>query len=165
METSRAQQQQNQAESLVQNDDELEVDEAERQLEEEVRELEEGINQTAERILELRTTLPHQLKTTLASLLVAQRPVSYARSESQPGCSSDPLTSAVAGPSQRGAPLAEEVQKQAEKVQLLKQKISSIGSALPVVLNRRKECMARIDKLQPNKKTIHPAFKRKRTSG
>ncbi|XP_009629642.1 uncharacterized protein [Nicotiana tomentosiformis] len=162
METSRAQQQQNQAESLVQNDNELEVDEAERQLEEEVRELEEGINQTAERILELRTTLPHQLKTTLASLLVAQRPVSYAGSESQPGCSSDPLTS---GPSQRGAPLAEEVQKQAEKVQLLKQKISSIGSALPVVLNRRKECMARIDKLQPNKKTIHPAFKRKRTSG
>lgn len=95
METSRAQQQQNQAESLVQNDDELEVDEAERQLEEEVRELEEGINQTAERILELRTTLPHQLKTTLASLLVAQRPVSYARSESQPGCSSDPLTSGM----------------------------------------------------------------------
>ncbi|XP_070001851.1 uncharacterized protein [Nicotiana sylvestris] len=90
METSRAQQQQNQAASLV---DELEVDEAEGQLEEEVRELEERINQKAERVVELRTTLPHQLKTTLASLHVAQRPVSYAGSESQPGCSSDPLTS------------------------------------------------------------------------
>ncbi|OIT33161.1 PREDICTED: uncharacterized protein LOC109206353 [Nicotiana attenuata] len=161
METSRAQQQQNQVESRV---NELEVDEAERQLEEEVRELEERVNQTAERVLELRTTLPHQLKTTLASLHVAQRPVSYGGSESQPDRSSDPLISDVEGPSRRGAALAEEMQKQAEKVQLLKQKISSIGSALPIVLNKRKECMARIDKLQSRKKAIRPVFKRKRTS-
>lgn len=53
---------------------------------------------------------------------------------------------------------------EAEKLQLLKQKISSNASALPVILNRMKEYMARIDKLESSNGVIHPAFKRKRTS-
>lgn len=63
-----------------------------------------------------------------------------------------------------GASLAGEVQKEAEKAQLLKQKITSNASALPIVLNRMKEGMARIDKLQSSKKVIHSAFKRGRTT-
>lgn len=63
-----------------------------------------------------------------------------------------------------GATLAGEVQKEAEKAQLLKQKITSNASAIPIVLNRMKEGMAKIDKLQSSNKVIHPAFKRGRTS-
>lgn len=63
-----------------------------------------------------------------------------------------------------GAALAGEVQKEAEKAQLLKQKITSNASAIPIVLNRMKEGMAKIDKLQSSNKAIHPAFKRARTS-
>lgn len=63
-----------------------------------------------------------------------------------------------------GAALAGEVQKEAEKVQLLQQKITSNASAIPIVLNRMKEGMAKIDKLQSSNKAIHPAFKRARTS-
>ena len=51
-----------------------------------------------------------------------------------------------------------------EKLQLLKQKISSNASAMPVVLNRLKEYMARIDALDSSNMIIHPAFKMKQTS-
>lgn len=63
-----------------------------------------------------------------------------------------------------GAALAGEVQKEAEKAQLLKQKIASNASAMPIVLNRMKEGMAKIDKLQSSNKVIHPAFRRGRSS-
>lgn len=53
---------------------------------------------------------------------------------------------------------------EAEKLQLLKQKIASNGTAMPVILNRMKEYMARIDKLDSSNEIIRPAFKRKRTS-
>lgn len=52
---------------------------------------------------------------------------------------------------------------EAEKLQLLKQKIASNGTAMPVILNRMKEYMARIDKLDSSNGIIHPSFKRKRT--
>lgn len=42
--------------------------------EEELGNLEEEVNQMAEKVAEFRATLPDQLKTTLASLLAAQRP-------------------------------------------------------------------------------------------
>lgn len=60
--------------------------------------------------------------------------------------------------------LTGEEQEEAEKVQLLKQKILSNASAIPIVLKRMKECMSRIDKLESHNGFIHPAFKRKRTS-
>ncbi|MCD7460906.1 hypothetical protein HAX54_044713 [Datura stramonium] len=165
METRRAissrAQQQSQAETLGQDDD-LSESEEERGPEEEIRELEEEVHQMAEKIVDYRTTLPGQLKTTLDSILAAQRPVldtSFDEGpESQPGCSSDPPTSDIEG---CGAASAGEVQKEAEKVQLLKQKISSNASAIPIILNRMKEGMAKIDKLQSSNKIIHPAFKRR----
>uniref|UniRef100_A0A2N9I176 Uncharacterized protein n=1 Tax=Fagus sylvatica TaxID=28930 RepID=A0A2N9I176_FAGSY len=59
---------------------------------------------------------------------------------------------------------AEEDQETAEKLRLLKDKISSNVSAMPIVLKRMKECISRIDKLDSNNGIIHPAFKRKKTS-
>lgn len=52
----------------------------------------------------------------------------------------------------------------AKKIQLLKDKISSNVSAMPIVLKRMKECISKIDKLDSNNGIIHPAFKRKKTS-
>ncbi|XP_004231184.4 uncharacterized protein [Solanum lycopersicum] len=130
----------------------------------ELEEIEEEVNQMAERIAEYRGTISVQLKTTVSSVLTAQRPVLGTHfddgSESQSGSSGD-LSSDVEGPIESGhiAILAGEEQKE----QLLKQKISENASAIPVVLTRMKECMKRIDKLQSCNGVIHPAFKRKRT--
>ncbi|CAL5401010.1 hypothetical protein CsSME_00023918 [Camellia sinensis var. sinensis] len=68
--------------------------------------------------------------------------------------------------SDKGHQLSEEQDREtAEKTQLLKQKISSNVSALPLLLKRMKECISKIDNLQSsNEFIIHPAFKRKRTS-
>ncbi|KAH0733226.1 hypothetical protein KY290_002278 [Solanum tuberosum] len=130
----------------------------------ELEEIEEEVNQMAERIAEYRGAISVQLKTTVSSILTAQRPVLGTHfddgSESQSGSSGDP-SSDVEGPIESGniAILAGDEQK----VQLLKQKISENASAIPVVLTRMKECMKRIDKLQSCNGVIHPAFKRKRT--
>ncbi|XP_049386066.1 uncharacterized protein LOC125850245 [Solanum stenotomum] len=123
----------------------------------ELEEIEEEVNQMAERIAEYRGAISVQLKTTVSSILTAQRPDG---SESQSGYSSDP-SSDVEGPIESGniAILAGDEQK----VQLLKQKISENASAIPVVLTKMKECMKMIDKLQSCNGLIHPAFKRKRT--
>ncbi|XP_060213302.1 uncharacterized protein LOC132640640 [Lycium barbarum] len=132
------------------------------EVEEEVRELEEQVNQIADKVADYRTALPGQLQSIFSSVIAAQRPVFNTQGpESQPGCSNYPPTSDVEG---RGAALPEEVQKEAEKAQLLKEKISSNASAIPIVMNRMKEIMARIDKLQSSNKVIHPAFKRRKFS-
>ncbi|XP_004240103.2 uncharacterized protein [Solanum lycopersicum] len=156
-----------QPETLGQDDDDLSESESEseseegiQELEEEIRELEQQVQQMAEKIVDFRSTLPGQLKTTLDSILTAQRPL-FDTPESQPGCSNQPPTSDV---EELGAALAGEVQKEAEKAQLLKQKIASNASAMPIVLNRMKEGMAKIDKLQSSNKVIHPAFRRGRSS-
>ncbi|KAK4352877.1 hypothetical protein RND71_028395 [Anisodus tanguticus] len=154
METNRAIS--SRAKTLAQYDDVLELEE------EEVGQLEEVVTQIADKVADYRTSLPGQLNTTFGSILAAQRPILNTQGpESQPGCSNDPHTSDVEG---CGAALAGEVQKEAEKAQLLKEKISSNASAIPIVLNRMKECMARIDKLHSSKKVIHPAFKRRGAS-
>ncbi|CAN4097430.1 unnamed protein product [Withania somnifera] len=132
------------------------------QLEEEIQQLEEQVHEMAEKIVDYRTTIPAQLKTILHSILATERPLFDTQGpQSQPGCSNHPSTSDVEG---CGASLAGEVQKEAEKAQLLKQKITSNASAIPVVMNRMKESMTRIDKLQCSSKVIHPAFKRGRTA-
>ncbi|RVW59045.1 hypothetical protein CK203_106740 [Vitis vinifera] len=51
-----------------------------------------------------------------------------------------------------------------EKIQLLKQKISSNVSTIPVLLKRLNECMSMVDKLDSYNGIMHPAFKRRRTS-
>ncbi|XP_059312668.1 uncharacterized protein LOC132063920 [Lycium ferocissimum] len=136
-----------------QNDGVLELEE----------EMEEQVKQMAERITEYRETIPVQLKTTVSSIFTHQRPLLTTHFDYGPP--SNP-SSDVGGPIQSGsiALLAGEDQNEAEKVQLLKQKISENASAIPVALNRMKECMRRIDKLQSCNGVIHPAFKRKRTS-
>ena len=54
-------------------------------------------------------------------------------------------------------------QQNRDKVQLLKDKISSNIAAMPKVIKRMNDCISRIDKLVSSEVTIHPAFKRKKT--
>ncbi|XP_062155002.1 uncharacterized protein LOC133863044 [Alnus glutinosa] len=131
--------------------------------EEEVEKLEADVKEMAHKILEYRATLPDQLRTTLASALAAQRPVSPDGLGLAP--SGAPNTdSGGQFKSSEVAPQAEEDQEMAKKIQLLKDKISSNASAMPIVLKRMKECISKIDKLDSNNGIIHPAFKRKKTS-
>lgn len=58
--------------------------------------------------------------------------------------------------------LEEEDPENAAKIRLLKSKLSSNVSAMPVILKRMNECIAAIDKLGRCNVDIHPAFKRKR---
>lgn len=60
--------------------------------------------------------------------------------------------------------LTEGDQKIAEKVRLLKDKISSNISAMPIVLKRMKECMSKIENLDSYDGIIHPVFKKQNTS-
>ncbi|XP_073274606.1 uncharacterized protein [Primulina huaijiensis] len=147
------------------NDDESEVREGE---EDEVSKLEEEVERMAEQVLEYRTSLPNQLTTTLASLLSTQRPMipdpevrTISGSDSELGSSQG-----VARPVESGSMvlLVREDREEEEKIQLLKQKISTNASKMQIVLQRMKEYMARIDKLESSNDVIHPAFKRKRTS-
>ncbi|PIM99964.1 hypothetical protein CDL12_27537 [Handroanthus impetiginosus] len=152
------------------NDDASDLQEAAE--EEEVLKLQEEVDQMAQKVLEYRTTLPDQLNSTLSSLLASQRPVlpTHLVEEGwEPETRTVPALDSENGVSQ--GPIRDNVAlsvtddpEEAEKIRLLKQKISSNASALPVVLNRMKEYMAKIDKLESSNGIIHPAFKRKRTS-
>lgn len=144
--------------------DENELEERE---EEDVEKLEEDVNEMAQKILDYRTTLPDQLKSALASSLVAQRPAFPTRLSdgSEPGPSGCTNPDAE-GPIELGRrpPLAQEDHDTAEKTRLLKQKISSNASALPVLLKRMKECISRIESRESCNEFIPPVFKRKKTS-
>ncbi|XP_042037181.1 uncharacterized protein LOC121783234 [Salvia splendens] len=125
--------------------------------EEQVLKLELELEETAQKLLDYRTTLPGKLSSTISSLLQSQRPVL-------------PVPDADAGVNQglmresTGLPVVAD-SDEAEKLQLLKQKISSNATAMPVVvLSRLKEYMARIDALDSSNGIIHPAFEMKRTS-
>ncbi|KAH8488653.1 hypothetical protein Peur_059696 [Populus x canadensis] len=133
---------------------------------EKLEKLETEVKQMAKKILEYRTTLPDQLKTTVASLLSSQRPVlPHLDSGSDPGPSGElKPDSGGQDTSSRAALLTEEDRKTAEKTHLLKEKISSNVSAMPVVLKRMEDCISKIDKLYSYNGSIHPAFKKKRTS-
>ncbi|OIT22892.1 PREDICTED: uncharacterized protein LOC109216993 [Nicotiana attenuata] len=161
-----------QQQTVEQNDDITELEEAGilveevELLEEEVELLEEEVKQKAERIAEYRGRILAQLESDLSSIFAAQRPVLGTRFDNgsvfQPGSSSDPCSSDVGGPTDI-AMLAGEERKEAEKIQLLKKKNLESASAIPVALNRMKDCMARIDKLQSCNGVVHPTFKRKRS--
>lgn len=73
------------------------------------------------------------------------------------------IGSLEAAKSSEPATLSESDQKTTEKVRLLKEKISSNIALMPIVLNRMRECMSKIDKLDSSDQVIHPAFKRKKT--
>ncbi|GFY92562.1 hypothetical protein Acr_08g0009580 [Actinidia rufa] len=130
---------------------------------EELEKLESDVKEMAEKILEYRTTLPDQLKNALASTVAAQRPIFPIRVTDgfEPGSSGNPNPDA--GQSGEMHPLAED-QETAKKTQLLREKITRNVSAMPVLLKRMKECISRIDSLEPSNGFVHPAFKRKRAS-
>ncbi|KAI3800523.1 hypothetical protein L1987_28614 [Smallanthus sonchifolius] len=116
--------------------------------------LEEDVKLMAEKIAEFRDTLPDQLQNTLASILSAQRPVNFNRYDDAPGPSS-------INPNPESGRLVDEDLAHAEKIQRIKQKISSNASAMSAAqLKRMKDCMSRIDKLDSFNNGIHPAFKR-----
>ncbi|KAL1532695.1 hypothetical protein AAHA92_32671 [Salvia divinorum] len=113
--------------------------------EQEVLKLEDELEEIAQKLLDYRINLSGQCRL-FSSLLESQRLL-------LPGLMRD----------NAGLPvMADSVE--AEKLQLLKQKISSNASAMPVVLNRLKEYMATIDALDSSNRIIHPAFKMKETS-
>ncbi|CAM8925079.1 unnamed protein product [Rhodiola kirilowii] len=120
-------------------------------------ELESEVNAMARKIMEYRSSLPEQLKSRFASLIEAQRPVIK-------------LPDFLPGPSdgnvgEDGAPSNSEAEcdkETAEKICLLKQKMSSNASMVPLVIRRMNECIDRIDKLDTCSFTVNPVFKRKR---
>ncbi|KAJ1408578.1 hypothetical protein SESBI_23357 [Sesbania bispinosa] len=116
-------------------------------------ELESDLKEMAQKILEYRATLPDQLKATLLSVLDAQRP---SLPQLNTGASEQNIS--------RGESLsAPEDPETAKKLKLLNEKISSNCSAMPIVLKRMKDCIAKIEKLDSyNAAIIHPAFKRRR---
>ncbi|KAL2460696.1 hypothetical protein Adt_44116 [Abeliophyllum distichum] len=135
--------------------------------EEEVLKLEEEVEQIAQKVVQYRTSLPEEL----ASLLAFQRPTTHpgdGRSKTKahpaPGQESESGRSLGTGrhlESGNTASLVGVVQEEAERIQFLKQKISSNTSIMPIVLNRIQGYMARMDKLESLNGIIHPAFKRK----
>ncbi|KAK3194829.1 hypothetical protein Dsin_026139 [Dipteronia sinensis] len=133
--------------------------------EEELEKLESDVKQMAQRILDYRATLPDQLKNTFALILSAQRPaLPGIEPQSEPGPSLDHNPDSGGHVESKGTTLVGEEQKTADKICLLKDKISSNISAMPIVLKRMKECISKIDKLDSYNGIIHPAFKKKKPS-
>ncbi|KAG8477423.1 hypothetical protein CXB51_030377 [Gossypium anomalum] len=129
--------------------------ESEPDSEEDLEELESDVKKMAEKILEYRSAIPDQLKTTLASVLSSQAPDFSGIDEAG--------SSGERNPDSEDRELDTE-KRMKEKIQLLKEKISSNISAMPVLVNRMKECISRIEELDSGDSVIHPAFK-KRISG
>ncbi|KAL6323500.1 hypothetical protein AAG906_039075 [Vitis piasezkii] len=150
---------------------------------EELEELEADVKEMAQKVRHYRTTLPDQLKATFTSILSSQRPpfLEFV-SGSEPEASGEPNpvsggcicgacrgrgngdNSGCGGDGQSRVLLAQGDHETSEKIQLLKQKISSNVSTIPVLLKRLNECMSMIDKLDSYNGIMHPAFKRRRTS-
>ncbi|KAK7394806.1 hypothetical protein VNO78_15345 [Psophocarpus tetragonolobus] len=127
----------------------VEIEEAEE--DSEVESLESELKQMAQKVLDYRTTLPNQLHATLRSILDAQRPF-FPPVASEQNVSTEESSSVPEDP------------ETAKKIKLLNEKISSNCAAMPIVLKRMKDCIARIEKFDSyNDATIHPAFKRKKS--
>lgn len=157
-------------EALARNDVELLDQKEAEEEEEEIEKIEAEVKEMGEKILNYRTTLPLQLKSSLSSILAAQRPIILpthfdSGSESQPGPSTHPGPDGVRPIGSGNGALLEGEYQETEKIELLNQKFSSNASVMPVILKRMKDCMRRIDHLDScNGIIIHPAFKSKRTS-
>ncbi|KAG8391823.1 hypothetical protein BUALT_Bualt01G0227100 [Buddleja alternifolia] len=144
--------------SQSQNDDAWDLQEAE--AEEEVQKLEEEVQLMADKILEYRTSFPGQLSSTILSTRLIDEgsdPEALPRPDSEAAVSQD-LMRTVEPESTTLLDI------EAEMIQVLKHKISSNASTLPIILKRMKEYIARIDKLAPTNGIIHPAFKMKQIS-
>ncbi|QHO39544.1 hypothetical protein HN51_005742 [Arachis hypogaea] len=126
----------------------------------ELESLESELKQMAHKILEHRSTLPDQLKSTLLSILDAHRPLfphPSHHASTPPGALDHNIYQSEGSP-------APEDPETAKKVKLLNEKITQNCSTMPVILKRMKDCIARIEKLDSyNAAVIHPAFKAKKT--
>ncbi|CAI8613103.1 unnamed protein product [Vicia faba] len=109
----------------------------------ELEKLENELKKIAHKVQDCRETLPDQLKSTLVSVLDNQRPF---LPQINPGALEENISS-------------EEDPETAEKLKLLKEKISRNFSAAPIVLKRMKDCIAEFEKLDST--NILPGFKRK----
>ncbi|KAI3833470.1 hypothetical protein MKX03_027214 [Papaver bracteatum] len=155
---------------------EIENDSADDNYEEEeeevVKALEVEVKQMAKSILDYRQTLPDQLKKSLATLLVAQRPSLLVEPVEE---NFQMLVPGILGPAgsanQDGAEslksgkvalLAEEDPGTARKILQLKAKVSSNVAALPIVLKRVNDCISKIDNLGTYDANLFPGFKRKK---
>ncbi|KAJ8623887.1 hypothetical protein MRB53_032417 [Persea americana] len=145
------------------SDQEHEAVEEEEDEEGEIEDLERQVGEMAEKIIHFRTTVPDLLKETLESSLIARRPFLPQIDLSQASVTSDRNHGAGANIElSNQALLEEEDPETAAKICLLKSKISSNVSAMPVILKRMNECITAIDKLDRCNVDIHPAFKRRR---
>ncbi|OWM64240.1 uncharacterized protein LOC116200500 [Punica granatum] len=140
--------------------------EMESESEEELRRLESEVKQMAEKILHFRRTLPDQLKDAFSLLASAHRP------ELPPvelGSAAGPSSSSHQGLSRNSEPgedssVSDRERETAKKIELLKEKTLKNVSGMPVLLKRMKECISTIDNLNSNPSSIHPAFRKERTS-
>ncbi|XP_010907897.2 uncharacterized protein [Elaeis guineensis] len=122
----------------------------------------------ARRILNFRRTIPEGLVEAFSSRLVAQRPLL----PPQLGASSSPSQALVGADSgadvraeselNEGTCLAEADRAMLEKFHIFKAKTASNVAAMPIILKRLNECIARIDKLDQYNVNIHSVFRRKR---
>ncbi|WJX83302.1 hypothetical protein P8452_65972 [Trifolium repens] len=131
-----------------------EAAECEEDLNSEIEKLEFHLKEMGQKILEYRATLPDHLKSTFLSVLDSQRPF---LPELNSGASEQNI-------SREESSSEQEDPEAATKLKLLHEKISSNCSAMPVVLKRMKDCIAKFDKLDSyNPVYIHQDFKRNKT--
>ncbi|XP_071717484.1 uncharacterized protein [Rutidosis leptorrhynchoides] len=123
----------------------------------EIENIEQDLKLMSQKIVEFRDILPNQLEINLASILSAQRPVSFNQSEIDPR-----NLSCTPNPGSENGIVIEDNHVHTEKILSIEQKISSSASAMSSLLVRMKDCMSRIDKLESFYKGIHPAFKRRK---
>ncbi|KAI3892691.1 hypothetical protein MKW92_051727 [Papaver armeniacum] len=145
--------------------------------EEVVKALEVEVKQMAKSILDYRQTLPNQLKKSLATLLVAQRPslVEPVEEDFLSSLTSQTLVPGILDPagsanqddaesleSSKVALLAEDDPETARKILQLKAKVSCNVAALPILLKRVNDCISKIDNLGTYDANLFPGFKRKK---
>ncbi|KAK4746478.1 hypothetical protein SAY87_012790 [Trapa incisa] len=136
------------------------------EMEEDLEQLELEVKNMAEKILHYRSTLPEKLKNAFALVASAHRPeFPQIDSGSEPSASVAPHRGLC-----RDSDLVanSSVSKRdidtAKKIGLLKEKTMKNIAALPIILNRMKECISTIDNLDSHPSSIHPAFRKGRTS-
>ncbi|KAF8369924.1 hypothetical protein HHK36_032043 [Tetracentron sinense] len=119
----------------------------------------------AQTILHYRTTLPDQFKKTFALVFASSRPVvPHYEAIAEPGIFGDCNSDAGERVESHKGSLVEEDPETAENIRLLKLKISSNVSTMPIIVKRMNECIYMIDKLDAYDGSTHLAFKRNRTS-
>ncbi|XP_072989357.1 uncharacterized protein [Typha latifolia] len=136
-----------------------------------IRELEREVSEMGRRILEYRRTIPDRLLEGLSASLVSQRPhlppqvvgvSSLLDRSAQAGVSGDLVAEAWEQSGQNdGASLAEPDQRMLEKLDTFRAKTASNIAAMPIILKRMNECIAKIEKLEQCNIKIHPVFTRK----